>query len=252
GKKTMRFGCPSGCDENGYVLYRSDFASYPEGTAMEDVEAGWKCEASTTATSGLYKDKGFVRITKARNSALPITEQGAFCQVGLPEGIIDEQPLTITCQLRFPEEFKGYFYYTQDEPHRQFQSAFTTTSSGGQKFIKVTLTDYLRNTGLFTNKANVDSFFDYSFEISFTNAVKYLDTITFAEVTKEEGRKITGTKISESDGVDALALRLTYEGTYVDVRDLTVSIGPYVPEPGTLVMILMLLGLPCLRKYLLI
>lgn len=252
GKKTINFGCPSGSDENGYVLYKSAFDRYPEGTAMEDVEASWKCEASTTATSGLYKDKGFVRITKARNSSLPITEQGAFCQVGLPEGIIDELPLTISCQLRFPEEFKGYFYYTQDEPHRQFQSAFTTTSSGGQKFIKVTLTDYLRNTGLFTNKANVDSFFDYSFEISFTNAVKYLDTITFAEVTKEEGRKITGTKISESDGVDALALRLTYEGTYVDVRDIVVSIGPYVPEPGTLVMLLMLLGLPCLRKYLLI
>lgn len=252
GKKTMRFGCPSGCDESGYVLYKSSFDSYPEGTAMEDVEANWKCEASTSAVSGLYKEKGFVRFAKERNSSLPITEQGAFCQVGLPEGIIDDLPLTISCQLRFPEDFKGYFYYTQDEPHRQFQSAFTTMSTGGQKYVKVTLTDYLRNTGLFTNKTPLGSFFDYSFEISFTNSVKYLDTITFADTTKDEGRKITGTKISESDGVDSLCFRLTYDGTYVDVRDLTVSIGPYIPEPGTLVLILALLGLPCLRKYLLI
>ena len=125
-------------------------------------------------------------------------------------------------------------------------------STGGQKYVKVTLTDYLRNTGLFTNKTPLGSFFDYSFEISFTNSVKYLDTITFADTTKDEGRKITGTKISESDGLDSLCFKLTYDGTYVDIRDLTVSIGPYIPEPGTLVLILALLGLPCLRKYLLI
>ena len=69
---------------------------------------------------------------------------------------------------------------------------------------------------------------------------------------KEEGYKIGGTKVSDSDGIYQFGFRLSSELAYVDIRDLTVTMGPYVPEPGMLLLSLVLLGFSCFRKSLLI
>ena len=102
-----------------------------------------------------------------------------------------------------------------------------------------------------TAKPPLGEFVEYTYELSLS-PVKKLERIAYYNQEKEEGYKIGGTKVSDSDGIDQFGFRLSSEQAYVDIRDLTVTMGPYVPEPGTLVMLLMLLGLPCLRKYLLI
>ena len=245
GKKTLRFGCPMGNYEDGYLLY--DTPIFEEGVELPEQDASWTCDASTSATGGRH----IFRIEKQRASAIPFTDQGAFVQVGLPENTVSDLTVTVRCVMKFPEDFKGYFYLTQDEPHRQFQSAFTPATSGSQKYAKLTLTDYTRNTGLMTAKPPLGEFVEYTYELSLS-PVKKLERIAYYNQEKEEGYKIGGTKVSDSDGIDQFGFRLSSEQAYVDIRDLTVTMGPYVPEPGTLVMLLMLLGLPCLRKYLLI
>ena len=245
GKKTLRFGCPMGNYEDGYLLY--DTPVFEEGIELPEQDASWKCDASTSATGGRHT----FRVEKLRASAIPFTDQGAFVQVGLPENTVSDLTVTVRCVMKFPEDFKGYFYLTQDEPHRQFQSAFTPANASGQKYAKLTLTDYTRNTGLMTAKPPLGEFVEYTYELSLS-PVKKLERIAYYNQEKEEGYKIGGTKVSDSDGIDQFGFRLSTELAYVDIRDLTVTMGPYVPEPGMLFALLALLGLPCLRKYLLI
>ena len=96
-------------------------------------------------------------------------------------------------------------------------------------------------------KKQLNEWIDYDFVLNLLPSYKKLEEITFYNMTKVEGYKITGTKVQPPDAVDFLRLNLTYNNAYVDIKDLKVSLDPPVPEPALAALALML-GFFAFRK----
>ncbi|MBR5946794.1 S8 family serine peptidase, partial [bacterium] len=246
GTITKKFIRPRGNDGRGYLLYSDDFKN-SVGEELDVTDSSWSQNEKLSVTVEDDGSSSFLRFGRSKTSTLPNADQGVFIFIGAPEGHSTNLNFHVSCKLRFPEDYAGYFYLTQNEDQRQFQSAFSAINTGGQKMIKLSLTDYTRNTGLFTKNAPRGEWIAYDFELNALPSYKKLEEITFYNTTKVEGYKITGTKVAESDQVDYLRLNLTGSGAYVDVKDLRVTLESPVPEPS-LIAIISAFALLLMRK----
>ena len=233
GTITKKFIRPRGNEGRGYLLYSDDFRN-SVGEELDETDSSWSQNEQLSATVENDGTSSYLRFGRSKVSTLPNADQGVFIFIGAPEGHSTNLNFRVSCKLRFPEDYNGYFYLTQNEDQRQFQSAFSAVSSSGQKMIKLSLTDYTRNTGLFTKNAPRGEWIAYDFELNALPSYKKLEEISFYNTTKVEGYKITGTKVASSDQVDYLRLNLTGSGAYVDVKDLKVTLESPVPEPALL------------------
>ncbi|MBO7447605.1 hypothetical protein J6U78_04665, partial [bacterium] len=230
GTLTKKFIRPRGNDRDGYLLYSDDFKNSVD-EELDVTDSSWsQFEDLSIDVMGDY-GSAFLRFGRNKTSTLPNADQGAFIFIGAPLGHSTNLNFHVQCKLRFPEDYAGYFYLTQNEDQRQFQSAFSAINSGGSKNIKLSLTDYTRNTGLFTKNAPAGGWIPYEFTINALPSYKKLEEATYYNTTKVEGYKISGTKVAAPDQVDYLRLNLTGNNAYVDVKDLKVTLEPPVPEP---------------------
>jgi hypothetical protein len=217
------------------------------GQLLDDVDSSWSQKEKLSIAAMSEGNASFIRLGRTVSSTLPSGDQGAFLFIGVPEGHSTNLNFHVSCKLRFFDDYSGYLYLTQNEDQRQFQSAFSSINNGGQKQVKLTLTDYTRNTGLFTKNAPRNEWISYDFVLNLLPSYKKLEEISFYNTTKVEGYKITGTKVQPSDAVDYLRLNLTYNNVCVDIKDLKVSLDPPVPEPALAALALML-GFFAFRK----
>ena len=236
GTITKKFIRPRGNDGRGYLLYSDDFKN-SVGEELDVTDSSWSQNEKLSVTVEDDGSSSFLRFGRSKTSTLPNADQGVFIFIGAPEGHSTNLNFHVSCKLRFPEDYAGYFYLTQNEDQRQFQSAFSAINTSGQKMIKLSLTDYTRNTGLFTKNAPRGEWIAYEFELNALPSYKKLEEISFYNTTKVEGYKITGTKVASSDQVDYLRLNLTGSGAYVDVKDLRVTLESPVPEPALLAIV---------------
>ena len=246
GVMTRKFIRPRGSDRKGYLLY-SENVSDCVGQLLDEVDSSWSQKEKLSIAAMSEGNSSFIRLGRSVSSTLPSGDQGAFLFIGVPEGHSTNLNFHVSCKLRFFDDYSGYLYLTQNEDQRQFQSAFSSINNGGQKQVKLTLTDYTRNTGLFTKNAPRNEWISYDFVLNLLPSYKKLEEVTFYNMTKVEGYKITGTKVQPSDAVDFLRLNLTYNNAYVDIKDLKVSLDPPVPEPALAALALML-GFFAFRK----
>ena len=243
---TRKFIRPRGSAEKGYLLYSEDVSDCV-GTNLDDVDSSWSQREKLSIAAVSEGGFSFIRLGRSTASTLPTGDQGAFLFIGAPLGHSTNLNFHVSCKLRFSDDYSGYFYLTQNEDQRQFQSAFSAVNVSGQKQVKLTLTDYTRNTGLFTKNAPRNEWLPYDFLLNLLPNNKKLEDITYYNMTKVEGYRITGTKVQPPDAVDYIRLNLTYNNASVDIRDLKVSLDPPVPEPALLTLAL-LLGCFAFRK----
>ncbi len=232
-KKFIR---PRGNENRGYLLYSDDFKN-SVGEELVVSDSSWSQNESLSVTVEDDGRSSYLRFAREKASTLPTADQGAFIFIGAPLGHSTNLNFHVKCKLRFPPDYNGYFYLTQNEDQRQFQSAFSGINASGQKMIKLSLTDYTRNTGLFTKNAPRGEWIVYDFELNALPSYKTLEEITFYDTTKVEDHKIAGTKVVATDQVDYLRLNLTGTGAYVDMKDLVVTLENPVPEPALLALV---------------
>ncbi len=246
GTITKRFIRPRGNDHDGYLLYSDDFRNSVD-EELDVTDSSWSQREDLSVKVESDGSSAYLRFARNKSSVLPNQDQGAFVFIGAPLGHSTNLNFRVKCKLRFPEEYNGYFYLTQNEDQRQFQSSFSAVTSSGQKMVKLALTDYTRNTGLFTKNAPRGGWIVYDYELNALPSYKKLEEITFYDTTKVEGYKIGGTKVQPSDQIDFLRLNLTGSSAFVDVKDLVVTLENPVPEPA-LLAITAALALLLIRK----
>lgn len=226
----LRFGMPTGSEESGYVLYEGNFDDLVSGD-IKAMDVNWSGEEALSANIRVENGANVLHLRKESNSALPEGSQGAFCYIGMPGGLGPYLDLRVQAKLRFPSAFEGGFYFTQNEDQRIFQSTFNSNGSGASKTVKLVLTDYARNTGLFSQRAPIGYWLNYDYTLNVMPDVKILREIFFFETEKTPEQKVTGQNVQPVDAVDYLRLNLAALGSEADLRELRVSLEAPVPEP---------------------
>ena len=227
----LRFGLPCGSAESGYVLYEGDFDDL-SGSDLKVRDVNWSGEESLSTTVRAEDGSGYLHLRREANSSLPEGSQGALCYIGMPSGLgYNDLDLRVETQFRFPSTFAGNFFFTQNEDQRIFQSAFASNGSGANKTVKLTLTDYARNTGLFSQRAPIGYWLNYDYLLNIQPDIKILREITFFETEKTPEQKITGANVQPTDAVDYLRFNLAALGSEADVKELRVSLEAPIPEP---------------------
>ena len=225
----IRFGLPCGSEEEGYVLYEGDFSGFTGDLKSSDVN--WSGEDALSVTVKTEDGASYLHLKKESLSSLAESSQGAFCYIGMPSGLGSNLDLRVKSKLRFPSTFENYFYLTQNEDQRIFQSAFGSNGAGAGKTVRLTLTDYARNTGLFSQRAPIGYWLNYDYTLNIQPDVKMLREITFFETEKTPEQKITGAYVQPTDAVGWLRLNLSALGSETDIKDLKVTLEAPIPEP---------------------
>ena len=229
GSFRLRFGLPLGSDEKGYVLYEGAFSGFAGDLKSADVN--WSGEEALSANVRTEDGANYLHLKKEALSSLPESAQGVFCYVGMPSNLGSGLDLRVRTKLRFPATFENSFFLTQNEDQRIFQSAFNSNGSGAGKTVRLVLTDYARNTGLFSQRAPIGYWLNYDYTINVQPDVKILREITFFETEKTPEQKVTGSGVQPVDAVGWLRLNLSALGSEADLKDLSVTLEAPVPEP---------------------
>ena len=190
-----------------------------------------------------YTNEKRLVFTSGSDESTAPEDVGAFCSLQSPSGVSDSLDLYMTAELKISQNQKGLFYLTQDAESRQCQSALRVDNGK----VRLSMSDFASRPGLITWKGECGEYLDLNVISSIGAAKKYLREVTFAGRSSFINEEMTGEALSPVDTINQFRIYSSKDGDKVEISKLRIELGPQIPEPGTIAL-MVLASMLLLRK----